>query len=192
MTKLDFSGVKDARVGEREVQRIYRGDTKVWNKYCWEKWGCARVTIYSLSGEFTGETVEWVNPDRIVYGGTLYSKRTTYAAAGYYRFSNNMPNSNFTMTELYDLGYRYLTENEQVNVGETYLRLSGISYREDGTKIMNIKQYEVKQEKTVGDYTKGSKSYGVVEGYSGDYPDNGRHSDGYWYVRVDPVGVKEG
>lgn len=34
-----------------------------------------------------------------------------------------------------------------------------------------------------GSYTKGSTSYGLVYALPGTYPDNGRASDGYWYVK---------
>lgn len=40
-------------------------------------------------------------------------------------------------------------------------------------------------------YSKGSTNYGIVTGNQGDYPSNGRHSDGYWYVSVGAMGFEE-
>ena len=37
-------------------------------------------------------------------------------------------------------------------------------------------------------YVKGNISYGIVNGNPGDYPTNGRHSDGYWYVAKGAIG----
>ena len=37
-------------------------------------------------------------------------------------------------------------------------------------------------------YVKGNISYGIVNGNPGDYPANGRHSDGYWYVSKGAIG----
>ena len=168
MTKFDFSGVKDARVGEKEVQRIYRGDTRMWNRYCWEKWNSSRALIT-----------------------TMYKNRYAYTSGdGYYSFSNKIPENTYTFEEAYQKGYVYVADSEKVYTGESYLKMTGYAYEGTEKKLV-FKKYKVVKSTKASGYYKGSTSYGIVEGFAGDYPDDGRHSDGYWYVRVDPVGVKE-
>lgn len=191
MTKLDFSGVKDARVGEKEVQRIYRGDTKVWNRYCWEKWDCSRVIITTMSAEATGNSVN-VTLNASTGSLSMYKTRYGYTSGdGYYSFSNKIPANTYTYEEAYQKGYVYVTDNEKVYTGEYYLKITGYAYEGTEKKLV-LKQYKVVKNTKTSGYSKGTISYGIVEGNVGDYPDNGRHSDGYWYVRVAPVGVKEG
>ncbi len=190
MTKLDFSGVKDVRVGEKEVQRIYRGEAKVWNRYCWEKWSCSRMLITTMTAEATGDSVN-VSLGASVGLLSMYKTRYAYTSGeGYYSFSNKIPANTYTFEEAYQKGYVYITDSEKVYTGESYLKITGYVY--EGTKKMLVcKKYKVAKTTTASGYIKGSTSYGIVEGLAGDYPDNGRHSDGYWYVRVDPVGIKE-
>ncbi len=190
MTKLDFSGVKDVRVGEKEVQRIYRGEAKVWNRYCWEKWSCSRIVINSMATESTGESVT-VKLTSETGNLSMYKTRLGYLdSGGYYKFSNKLATHTYTFEEAYDKGYVYVTDGEKVFTGETYLKMTGYTYEGTEKKLV-FKEYRVKKVTGTSGYTKGSTSYGIVEGLAGDYPDNGRHSDGYWYVRVDPVGIKE-
>lgn len=196
MTKLDFSGVKDARVGEREVQRIYRGDTKVWNKYCWEKWSCTEHKSYTYTDiTSTSPSVGTVSTSR--YGGSI-KYLSLYAN---YRWGS----SGFTGAD-FDGNFAFPSSIPIKNAGGYYeVSSSGLTVKlitdvygiGEGDTITDWyvdKKTVAVAKRTLNStwYTKGSTSYGVVEGYSGDYPDNGRHSDGYWYVRVDPVGVKEG
>ena len=190
MMKLDFSGVKDARVGDKEVQRIYRGDTRVWNRYCWEKWSCSKIVINSMGTESTGETVT-VKPTSETGSLSMYKTRKGYLdSGGYYAFSGKIATNTYTFGEAYDKGYVYATNGDKVFTGERFLKMTGYTY--EGTeKMLVFKEYRVLKSSGSGGYMKGSTSYGIGEGSAGDYPDNGRHSDGYWYVRVGPVGVKE-
>lgn len=190
MTKLDFSGVKDARVGDKEVQRIYRGDTRVWNRYCWEKWNSSRAFITTMSAEATGDSVN-VSLNASTGSLSMYKNRYAYTSGdGYYSFSNKIPANTYTFEEAYQKGYVYVADSEKVYTGESYLKMTGYAYEGTEKKLV-FKKYKVVKSTKASGYYKGSTSYGIVEGFAGDYPDDGRHSDGYWYVRVDPVGVKE-
>lgn len=188
MTKLDFSGVKDARVGEKEVQRIYRGDSKVWNRYCWEKWSCSMHLKKSI-GVFTDGDPIYHDADDEVGVTPLY--KTLTKKDGYYLLSDRCAENAYTYETAYSAGYRYRpVSGLEVEPGEYYIRLASREIKNGVSKIKAF-LYEVKETAVVSGYSKGTTSYGIVEGNAGDYPDDGRHSDGYWYVRVDPVGVKE-
>lgn len=189
MTKLDFSGVKDARVGGKEVQRIYRGDTKVWNKYCWEKWDCSMQLKKSITAASNDEPV-YYDADQEVGVTPLY--KTLTKKDGYYLLSNRCAENAYTYGTAYSAGYRYRpVSGLEVEPGEFYFKLAS-RVTQNGVEKIKLLLYEVKESFVVSGYSKGKTLYGVVEGNVGDYPDNGRHSDGYWYTRIDPVGVKEG
>lgn len=189
MTKLDFSGVKDARVGEKEVQRIYRGDTKVWNRYCWEKWDCVSRFEKNLTVTTDYEPI-YYDVDKEVGVTPLYKTRTE--KDGYFLLSNRCAENTYTYGTAYSAGYRYRpVDGLEVEPGEFYIKLLSRDTKNGVSKIRAL-LYEVKETLVLTDFLKGTTSYGIVEGNVGDYPDNGRHSDGYWYVRVAPVGVKEG
>jgi hypothetical protein len=188
MTKLDFTAVKDARVGEKEVQRIYRGETKVWNKYCWEKWSCSTQYKKSITVATDGDPV-YYNADAEVGVTPLY--KTLTKKDGYYLLSNRCEQNAYTYGTAYSAGYRYRpVDGLEVYPGEFYFKLSSRVTQSGVEKIKSL-LYEVKESFAVSGYSKGTTLYGTVEGSAGDYPDNGRHSDGYWYVRINPFGVKE-
>ena len=71
---------------------------------------------------------------------------------------------------------------------------AGSVYTNDGTKAYVFQGssegdyyasgYYTAEPNTVTTYSKGSTDYGlVVSSNVNDYPDNGRHNDGYWYVK---------
>ena len=67
---------------------------------------------------------------------------------------------------------------------ESFQELAGIQ-----NGVMQVNTYQVvpvASGETV--YVKGNTSYGIVNGNPGDYPANGRHSDGYWYVSKGAIG----
>lgn len=190
MTKMDFSGVADARVGEAEVQRIYRGETKVWNKYCWEKWSCGRETWTRIAKERVDSG--WIN----MYTApvTCCASYTASDTLGCITLKGACSPSKYTyIHQVYDDGYSYIgNEGDRFFVGDIVRAYTNYGKNDAGYTVLKWVDYEIVRERTYGDYYKGSTSYGIVQGNAGDYPDNGRHSDGYWYVRTAPVGVKEG
>ena len=186
MTKIDFSAVKDASVGGKEVQRIYRGDNKVWNRYCWEKWDCRVRNSYRYT-DLTATSTK--------VGQTRTSNYTPPAIGVHksYRWYSNtegfsgIPAVAESVRVENAVGYYVIsTDNTKVE------QITKVEPRAAGgyTVTFEIVAYALRSVVST-DYSKGSTFYGVVEGNDGDYPNDGRHSDNYWYVRTAPVGVKE-
>ena len=188
MTKFDFSAVKDARVGLAEIQKIYRGDNKVWHRYCWEKWSCDMISTKGVTQKSVDNTFDIL---------------ATNSASGWYKklTKNEMSyvlsqkaGSGYTAESAYEAGYKYMNATgtlTTLNVGDHFWKMTKVVTKDDGKKYVRVQEYEVVSTTIISGYEKGKTFYGVVEGSAGDYPDNGRHSDGYWYVRVAPQGVKE-
>lgn len=185
MTKMDFSAVKDARVGSTEVQRIYRGENKVWNRYCWEKWSCSASINNYATASSTGNTKDYVGSHM---AKNLYKTRTRDGLT--YVFSNKADPNTYNYESAYKSGYKYMSTKTTLEIGDTYWLAKSV-VENMGERNVRFEEYKVKIATSIGDYKQGTTSYGIVEGSAGDYPDNGRHSDGYWYVRVAPQGVKE-
>lgn len=182
-----FDTIADARKGTTAVNRIYRGDTLVWNRYNWEKWSCeTRYRPSKLSLRSTDQE-ETASASLMVNGASFYQ---TYSnGTTYIRFTNSGSSyGNTTLKTLYDNYYRYVPESEEIREGGSVGYLSGISF--DKTEI-TITAEEAYYDQESYDYVKGNTYYGIVTGNQGDYPANGRHSDGYWYVFVGAKGFEE-
>lgn len=182
---IDFTAVKDARLGTDKIKRIYQGEKLVWNKYNWEKFDCIKEsqTVAGLQKTSTSLiTLEKVNG--------VYFKRIS----GYYfwgiLFADELKVANYPLENLYNEGYRYfgvgsgVYGQNAVSMYSSFQELAGIQ-----NGVMQVNTYQVvpvDSGETV--YVKGNISYGIVNGNPGDYPANGRHSDGYWYVSEGAIG----
>lgn len=182
---IDFTAVKDARLGTDKIKRIYQGEQLVWNKYNWEKFDCIKESQTVAGLQKTGTsliTIENVNG--------VYFKRIS----GYYfwgiQFADELKVANYPLEDLYNEGYQYfgvgsgIYGQNAVAMYSSFLELAGYK-----NGVMQANVYEVvpvDSGETV--YVKGGISYGIVNGNPGDYPADGRHSDGYWYVSKGAIG----
>lgn len=182
---IDFTAVKDARLGTDKIKRIYQGEQLVWNKYNWEKFDCIKESQTVAGLQKTGTsliTLENVNG--------VYFKRIS----GYYfwgiQFADELKVANYPLEDLYNEGYQYfgvgsgIYGQNAVAMYSSFQELAGIQ-----NGVMQVNTYQVvpvASGETV--YVKGDISYGIVNGNPGDYPANGRHSDGYWYVSKGAIG----
>ena len=182
---IDFTAVKDARLGTDKIKRIYQGEKLVWNKYNWEKFDCIKESQTVAGLQKTGTsfiTLENVNG--------VYFKRIS----GYYfwgiQFADELKVANYPLEDLYNEVYRYYNVGSGVygqNAVSMYSSFQELAGIQNG--VMQVNTYQVvpvDSGETV--YVKGNISYGIVNGNPGDYPANGRHSDGYWYVAKGAIG----
>lgn len=182
---IDFTAVKDARLGTDKIKRIYQGEKLVWNKYNWEKFNCIKESETVAGLQKTGTsliTLENVN-------GVYYKRISAYLFWGIL-FADELKVANYPLEDLYNEGYRYYNVGSGI-YGQNAVAMYGSFLELAGYKngVMQANVYEVvpvDSGETV--YVKGDISYGIVNGNPGDYPANGRHSDGYWYVAKGAIG----
>ena len=182
---IDFTAVKDARLGTDKIKRIYQGEQLVWNKYNWEKFDCIKQSETVAGLQKTGTSLIPIENVNGVYYGRI---------SGYYpswiQFADERTVANYPLDALYNEGYWYFGVGNEVLgqaavlMYDSFQELAGIQ-----NGVMQVNTYQVVPEdsgETV--YVKGDISYGIVNGNPGDYPANGRHSDGYWYVAKGAIG----
>ena len=181
---IDFTAVKDARIGTDKIKRIYQGEKLVWNKYNWEKFNCIKESETVAGLQKTGTSLITIERVNGVYYGRI---------SGYYHwgimFEDEILVANYPLEQLYNEGYRYFGVGgaygkNTVTMYKSFQELAGIQ-----NGVMKVNTYQVVPEDT-GEtfYVKGDIPYGIVNGNPGDYPANGRHSDGYWYVAKGAIG----
>lgn len=182
---IDFTAVKDARLGTDKIKRIYQGEQLVWNKYNWEKFDCIKESQTVAGLQKTGTsliTLEQVN-------GVYYGRISGYYFWGI-QFADEIEVANYPLEDLYSAGYRYYNVGSGVygqNAVSMYSSFQELAGIQNG--VMQVNTYQVvpvDSGETV--YVKGDISYGIINGNPGDYPANGRHSDGYWYVAKGAIG----
>ena len=181
---IDFTAVKDARLGTDKIKRIYQGEKLVWNKYNWEKFNCIKESETVAGLQKTGTSFIAIERVNGVYYGRI---------SGYYdwgiMFEDEIKVANYPLEDLYNEGYRYFGVGgaygqNTVTMYKSFQELAGIQngvMRVDTFKVVPVDTGETF-------YVKGDISYGIVNGNPGDYPTNGRHSDGYWYVSKGAIG----
>ena len=183
---IDFTAIKDARLGTDKIKRIYQGEQLVWNKYNWEKFDCIKKS-QTVAGLQKTDT-------RAFSAGATETGRCYKRISGYYfwgiQFADEIEVNQISIDTLYELGYRYLDVGSgiygqnAVAMYSSFLELAGYK-----NGVMQANVYEVvpvDSGETV--YVKGDISYGIINGNPGDYPANGRYSDGYWYVSKGAIG----
>lgn len=181
---IDFTAVKDARLGTDKIKRIYQGEQLVWNKYNWEKFDCIKESQTVAGLKKTGTSLITLEKVKGVY----YRRISGYYYWGI-QFADEITVANYPLEDLYNEGYRYFGVGgaygqDTVTMYKSFQELAGIQ-----NGVMQVNTYQVvpvDSGETV--YVKGNISYGIVNGNPGDYPANGRHSDGYWYVFKGAIG----
>ena len=99
---IDFTAVKDARLGTDKIKRIYQGEKLVWNKYNWEKFNCIKESQTVAGLKKTGTSLITLEKVKGVYYGRI---------SGYYHwgimFADEIIVANYPLEDLYNEGYRY-------------------------------------------------------------------------------------
>lgn len=181
---IDFTAVKDARLGTDKIKRIYQGEKLVWNKYNWEKFDCIKKSQTVAGLKKTGTSLIALGK----VNGVYFRRISAYLFWGIL-FADELTVANYPLENLYNEGYRYFGVGgaygqDTVTMYKSFQELAGIQ-----NGVMQVNTYQVvpvDSGETV--YVKGDISYGIVNGNPGDYPANGRHSDGYWYVSKGAIG----
>lgn len=182
---IDFTAVKDARLGTDKIKRIYQGEKLVWNKYNWEKFDCIKESQTVAGLQKTGSSLIALKK----VNGVYYGRISIYLFWGI-QFADEITVANYPLEDLYNEGYRYYNVGSGIygqNAVAMYSSFQELAGIQNG--VMQVNTYQVvpvDSGETV--YVKGDISYGIVNGNPGDYPANGRHSDGYWYVSKGAIG----
>ncbi len=186
MSEIDFTAIADARKGTTAVNRIYRGDTLVWSRYNWEKWNCQTnyVSGIGIMSTTTGTMSAWTS----MSGETYYKSYSV--KDGYVELTDQRTGG--TNDTLYTLcAYGSIYQGSHKNYpGDSFVEYGRRYYVGDTPKV-DYAVRQVKETSEASGYSKGNTYYGIVTGSQGDYPANGRHSDGYWYVFVGAKGFEE-
>lgn len=186
MTGMDFTGVTDAGIGTERLKRIWRGTTLAWDRYHWQKWNCIQKPTETTSLDCRA-TVAY-NHETV--SGRFYREMGGCLSAGVIFQSYSAKEVvNASLKELYEDGYRYFHVGDDVlgpNMvapGNYFYELAGLT---DG--VMQVRVIYVVLTTSGYEYQRGTTLYEVLRGEPGDYPANGRHSDGFWYVLIGAIG----
>lgn len=189
----DLTNVTEARIGDSAVNRIYEGGRMVWNRFNWMRWSCGSREEPACACRITHTTV--MSETDIIDVAYAYSDGISSGSS--YLLINGIAAGRTTVGALYDSRYRYLPAagisgalpDCRLQVGDEFLLISPPTSVNGGRKFP-VRHYTVYESaKTV--YIRGNTCYGLVVGSAGQYPANGRHADGYWYVAAPAQGITE-
>lgn len=188
----DLTNVTDARIGDRAVDRIYEGGRMAWNRYNWTRWSCESEEEPSCSFEVT-HTGSLSEDDPVDDPFAYYASSTSGST---FLLIRGVSAENTTVGELYDSRYRYLPADVsgtsascRLQAGDSFFIITSPS-TVNGVRVFPIKYCTV-YDTTQTVYVRGGTCYGTVIGSIGQYPANGRHADGYWYVAAPAQGIPE-
>jgi len=161
--------------GTQELQRVYNGETMVWNRYNWEKWSCDSKT--ETIPTYTETTVGFIENVSKTY-------TTDYIYVAYWvkskgKFWGIKSHPGKTLEELAGMGYQYAYF---IYGGEHAMMIKYDLRTLVDDKYASYHVALTEGSTTTTTYSKGTTQYADVNGLKGDYPANGRASDGYWYV----------
>lgn len=159
--------------GTQELQRVYNGETMVWNRYNWEKWSCNSETVTETIYYKNTAGTSTIDKDTVLTEGYLSYSFDKYTGT----FAGFNPRSNVTLAQLaaetywyaYDIAGTAMLEFDLRSLADN--KFTYTAYRRSEPYVS-----------TYTEYSKGTTQYADVNGLKGDYPANGRASDGYWYV----------
>jgi hypothetical protein len=170
--------------GTQELQRVYNGETMVWNRYNWDKYNCVTTTeektVWTDTVVSSGYTASPSSPTSSAIYDTYRYMLGYYPLTGHWNPSIKYSGTTYpTLADIAATGQRYVyiyLPSSPRNYLKVFLTdISGGKYRQELHENVSSTQ-------TVTSYSKGSTYYGVVHSVKGKYPSNGRASDGYWYV----------
>lgn len=134
---------------------------------------------------------KWEKFNAVRHSNSYYTEGSWVSQGTTQGYANSEPISGTT-------GYRFSAETgifsstgSLVSMHPAYS--SGVIYIVHGSGVARLSfssgSYTSSSKSAQGPYTdtwygKGSTSYGYVYAREGTYPDNGRGTDGYWYLRV--------
>ena len=168
----------NAYKGSSLVQRIYHGTAIEYNRHNWNKYNVTTREVEKACA-YTEETHQDVSSSQqISSSGNAYTSASPFFTNGFL-LSGGGTVENDTVGAALSRGAIYVG-NSFIPKGEYFLRLSQIPG--DNTRVRLTYCLVVSGGYTT-EYVKGSTSYGVVQGYAGDYPNNGKQGN-YWYEKV--------
>ena len=147
-------------------------------KHVWNKYNCSSTTTY------VEKTTSVSNLQMKTQNQARQTQYTFDSSTGLYTVADANGNYQYSSTINTSYPYHIFAENvsgSKQNVGNIMYKITSFTNSMSGPKITGTKYYSEAQTT----YIKGSTSYGTVESKDENaYPDNGRHTDGYWYVKV--------
>ncbi len=172
---MGLSEAKDVCFGGQAVNRIYQNGEIVWNRADWMRWDTGEKAVQNdlVTTPIGGEEVTAASTP-MAEGHKAYAGMITTESNAYLLME--LPGE--TWAQALENGARWLSTSETKVEGDYLIYLldsneSGIVWR----------LFRLDNGGTSSVPTRGSNCLGLVRGWPGDYPDNGLHRDGYWYVR---------
>ena len=167
--------------GTQELQRVYNGETMVWNRYNWDKYNCVTTTEEQTVWTDTVVGSSYTASPSSPTSSAIYD---TYMMIAHKSTGHCDPQYKYSGTDYPTLADIAATGRLHVYIyypstPRHYLRF--FTDMRDGMYKQELHE-NVSSTQTVTTYSKGSTYYGVVHSVKGQYPSNGRASDGYWYV----------
>ena len=177
----DFSDIKTIIRNGTELSKITNSaGTVIWQKtYTWKKYNSTqKITGYTSS---TSTTTLDAYPRGNLYSGLSFDSNT-----GDYTLSGVATSyMGYTSFGLCNAGFQAMCQQQIVDKGYVYFLNTNDNYYykliDDCYLPMDVIKYTPTARYS---YVQGSTSYGIVTSTnSSAYPTNGRHTDGYWYVK---------
>jgi len=170
--------------GTQELQRVYNGETMVWNRYNWDKYNCVTTTeektVWTDTVVASDYTASPSSPtSSAIYDTYMYMIAYDTSTGHWDPWTKYSGTDYPTLADIAATGrlhaYIYLPSSPRNYIRVVFTDMRDGKYKQELHK-------NVSSTKTVTRYSKGSTYYGVVPSVKGHYPSNGRASDGYWYV----------
>ena len=164
----------NAYKGSSLVQRIYHGTAIEYNRHNWNKYSVATEAVQQSATSVAGNYIDQLKTVSLT--GSAFMVPTGEQSGIRLVFPSDFD----TLGAALDAGFKYVCSNSFIPIGDTYMELSQTPGE---PTLVRITLRTVVDGGTRTDYVKGSTSYGVVQGYAGDYPNNGKQGN-YWYEKV--------
>ena len=177
----DFSNIKTIIRNGTELSKITNSaGAVIWQKlYIWKK--------YNSTQQITGYTSSTSTTTLSTYpSGNLYSGLSFNSSTGEYTLSGVATSyMGYTSFGLCSAGFQAICQQEIVDKGYVYFLNNKDNYYYKLTGNCQLPMNVIKYTPTAKySYVQGSTSYGTVTSTNPNaYPTNGRHTDGYWYVK---------
>lgn len=173
---IDFTGVKSITIPEGSVKKITRKSdgAVLWEKveYKWQKYNVNSVTTYSLAFETTTTGGLAFEPGKTYTMGSSYTFDSTTGAAA---LSGTSSVRGSALPNYFEYYPYYMYDGELYKL---------VSYTTQNNYGMHIFAQEVGVVTSTTETSQGSYIEDVTSSDEAAYPENGIHTDGYWYVKV--------
>lgn len=146
--------------------------------YTWKKYNATAVYKY-VEKNSTGKKVSYPAYDAV----RLYESKSFNGSTGQYTLSGGRDYEWYDLTSAFDdhPKYFYLNSTNKARVG--YVTYVTLNFDSDMNMLLDVTYTLYSSEQELSHYTQGTYIEDVISSNKNAYPENGRHTDGYWYVK---------